>query len=138
VDLCFRNLAGMVQSPSFYDPVEHEPEAKERRDYVLQQMRSEGYLTADRAAQLEARPVKVDPIEVGLNFPGKLGYFLDYTRRDLIDRYTEGQVFGGGLQVTTTLDPQMQRYAEKAVANRLPTPGDPAAAVVASEDPESR
>ena len=125
-------LAGMVQSPSFYDPVEHEPEAKERRDYVLEQMASEGYLTAERAAQLEARPVKVNPIEVGLNFPGKLGYFLDYTRRDLISTGTaEGQVFGGGLQVTTTLDPQMQRYAEEAVANRLPTPGDPAAAVVA-------
>ena len=40
-------------------------------------------------------------------------------------------MFGGGLQVTTTLDPQMQHYAEEAVANRLPTPGDPAAAVVA-------
>ena len=124
-------LAGMVQSPSFYDPVEHEPEAKERRDYVLEQMASEGYLTAERAAQLEARPIKVDPIEVGLNFPGKLGYFLDYTRRDLISTYGEGQVFGGGLQVTTTLDPQMQRYAEEAVASRLPSPGDPAAAVVA-------
>ena len=124
-------LAGMVQSPSFYDPVEHEPEANERRNYVLEQMASEGYLTAERAAQLEGRPIKVNPIDVGLNFPGKLGYFLDYTRRDLISTYGEGQVFSGGLQVTTTLDPQMQHYAEEAVANRLPTPGDPAAAVVA-------
>ena len=131
-------LAGMVQSPSFYDPVEHEPEAKERRDYVLEQMASEGYLTAERAAQLEGRPIKVDPIEVGLNFPGKLGYFLDYTRRDLISTYGEGQVFSGGLQVTTTLDPQMQRYAEEAVANRLPTPGDPAAAVVAIDPAQRR
>jgi len=124
-------LAGMVQSPSFYDPVEHEPEATERRNYVLEQMASEGYLTAERATQLEGRPIKVNPIDVGLNFPGKLGYFLDYTRRDLISTYGEGQVFSGGLQVTTTLDPQMQHYAEEAVANRLPTPGDPAAAVVA-------
>ena len=38
-------------------------------NYVLEQMASEGYLTAERAAQLEARPIKVDPIEVGLNFP---------------------------------------------------------------------
>ena len=83
-------LAGMVQSPSFYDPVEHEPEATERRNYVLEQMASEGYLTAERAAQLEGRPIKVDPIEVGLNFPGKLGYFLDYTRRDLISTVRRG------------------------------------------------
>jgi penicillin-binding protein 1A len=49
----------------------------------------------------------------------------------LLDEYDEGLVFGGGLQVTTTLDSQMQRYAEEAVANQLDTPGDPAAAVVA-------
>ena len=83
-------LAGMVQSPSFYDPVEHEPEATERRNYVLEQMASEGYLTAERAAQLEGRPIKVNPIDVGLNFPGKLGYFLDYTRRDLISTLRRG------------------------------------------------
>jgi membrane peptidoglycan carboxypeptidase len=124
-------LAGMIQSPSYYDPVEQEEAALERRNYVLEQMASEGYLTPERAAQLEGRKIKVDPIEVGLNFPAKLGYFLDYTRRDLIGRYTEGQVFSGGLRVKTTLDSQMQRYAEEAVANRLDTPGDPAAALVA-------
>jgi penicillin-binding protein 1A len=124
-------LAGMIQSPSYYDPVEQEEAALERRNYVLDRMASEGYLTPERAAQLEGREIKVDPIEVGLNFPGKLGYFLDYTRRSLLDEYDEGLVFGGGLQVTTTLDSQMQRYAEEAVANQLDTPGDPAAAVVA-------
>jgi penicillin-binding protein 1A len=124
-------LAGMIQSPSYYDPVDQEEAALERRNYVLEQMASEGYLTPERAAQLEGRKVKVDPITLGLNFPGKLGYFLDYTRRSLLDEYDEGLVFGGGLQVTTTLDSQMQRYAEEAVANQLDTPGDPAAAVVA-------
>jgi membrane peptidoglycan carboxypeptidase len=124
-------LAGMIQSPSYYDPIEQQEAALERRNYVLEQMASEGYLTPERAAQLEVRDVKVDPIEVGLNFPGKLGYFLDYTRRSLLDEYDEGLVFGGGLQVTTTLDSQMQRYAEEAVADHLDTPGDPAAAVVA-------
>jgi penicillin-binding protein 1A len=124
-------LAGMIQSPSYYDPVDQEEAALERRNYVLEQMASEGYLTPERAAQLEAREIKVDPIDVGLNFPGKLGYFLDYTRRSLLDKYDEGLVFGGGLQVTTTLDSQMQRYAEEAVARNLDTPGDPAAAVVA-------
>ncbi|HET8526046.1 MAG TPA: transglycosylase domain-containing protein, partial [Actinomycetota bacterium] len=124
-------LAGMIQSPSYYDPVEEEQAALDRRNFVLQQMANEGYLTQERADQLGAKDIKVDPIEVGLNFPAKLGYFLDYTRRELIARYSEGEVFGGGLQVTTTLDSDMQRYAQEAVANRLPTPGDPAAALVA-------
>jgi penicillin-binding protein 1A len=124
-------LAGMIQSPSYYDPVDQEQGALDRRNFVLQQMANEGYLTQVRADQLAAKDIKVDPIEVGLNFPAKLGYFLDYTRRELIAKYSEGEVFGGGLQVTTTLDSDMQRYAQEAVANRLPTPGDPAAALVA-------
>src|SRR5262245_10520385 len=124
-------LAGMIQSPSYYDPVDQEQAALDRRNFVLQQMANEGYVTQARADQLGAKDIKVDPIEVGLNFPAKLGYFLDYTRRELIAKYSEGEVFGGGLQVTTTLDSDMQRYAEEAVANRLPTPGDPAAALVA-------
>ena len=37
----------------------------------------------------------MDPIEVGLNFPAKLGYFLDYTRR-LIDVYGEGRSSAAG------------------------------------------
>ena len=73
-------LAGMIQSPSYFDPVEQEQAALDRRNFVLQQMADEGYLTQERADQLGGKDIKVDPIEVGLNFPGKLGYFLDYTR----------------------------------------------------------
>ena len=124
-------LAGLIQAPSYYDPVDQEQAALDRRNFVLQQMANEGYLTQERADQLGAKDIKVDPIQVGLNFPAKLGYFLDYTRRELLTKYDEGQVFGGGLQVTTTLDSDMQRYAQEAIANRLPTPGDPAAALVA-------
>ena len=124
-------LAGMIQSPSTYDPVEHEPEATDRRDFVLSQMVEEGYLAPERAEVFAAKPVRADPIEVGLNFPAKTGYFLDYTRRALIEEYDEETVFGGGLQVTTTLDSEMQRYAEEAVANRLNDPGGPQAALVA-------
>ena len=124
-------LAGMIQSPSTYDPVDHEPEATERRNFVLSQMVEEGYLLPERAAGFADKPVRADPLEVGLNFPAKTGYFLDYTRRALIEEYGEATVFGGGLQVTTTLDSEMQRYAEEAVANRLNDPGGPEAALVA-------
>jgi penicillin-binding protein 1A len=124
-------LAGMIQSPSTYDPVDHEPEATERRNYVLTQMVEEAYLAPERAAAFSDKRVKADPFEVGLNFPAKTGYFLDHVRRSLIDEYDEAAVFGGGLQVRTTLDPDMQRAAEEAVANRLNDPGAPEAALVA-------
>ncbi len=124
-------LAGLIQSPSTYDPVVDPDGAQVRRNYVLDRMVAEGYLEADRAATMKAEPVTTDEIEVGVSFPGKLGYFLDHTRRVLIDRYGESTVFGGGLRVTTTLDMEMQHAAEDAVANRLPLPEDPDAALVA-------
>jgi penicillin-binding protein 1A len=124
-------LAGLIATPSTYDPVEDPDGAKDRRNYVLGQMVEEGYLTAERAAAMADVDVRTNEIEIGLNFPGKLGYFLDHTRRALIDTYTEPVVFGGGLQVTTTLDSDMQQMAEDAVAGRLLSPEDPDAALVA-------
>ncbi len=118
-------LAAMIQSPSYYDPVEQETAALERRNYVLERMAAEGYLTSERAARLAGKDIKVDPIEVGLNFPAKLGYFLDYTRRELIDVYGEGPVFGGGLQVTTTLDSEMQRVRRGGRREPPERPGRP-------------
>ena len=124
-------LAGMIRAPSFYDPEEHPDEAIERRNYVLRRMSDEGYLEPARVEVLQGKELQVDLLEVGVNFPPKLGYFLDYTRRTLIDEYGEARVFGGGLQVTTTIDMDMQRAAEAAVANHLVTPGGPEAALVA-------
>ncbi|MEX2421076.1 MAG: penicillin-binding transpeptidase domain-containing protein, partial [Actinomycetota bacterium] len=121
----------MVQSPSFYDPEEHPEEALQRRNYVLERMAAEGYLTTERAQVLSSSSIEVHLTEIGLNFPPKLGYFLDYTRRALLDEYDEARVFGGGLQVTTTLDSDMQRAAEQAVADRLNDPAGPEAALVA-------
>jgi penicillin-binding protein 1A len=124
-------LAGLIANPSIFDPIYHPIDAKIRRDFALGRMAAEGYLSAARAAQLKERPVKTTGAGDVVAFPPKLGYYLDYTRRTLIDRYGEAQVFGGGLRVTTALDPTMQRAAEEAVKARLDTPGDPEAAVVA-------
>lgn len=125
-------LAGLIRSPSVYDPVE-DPDgaALTRRNHVLDRMVTEGYLEATRAEELKAEPMRTNPIEPGINFPTKLGYFLDHTRRSLIKEFEEGAVFGGGLQVTTTLDWDLQQAAQRAVANQLDTPGDPEAALVA-------
>jgi penicillin-binding protein 1A len=124
-------LAGLIPSPSLFDPIDHPADAMTRRNYVLDRMVADGYLEAERAEVLKAKEVKIDPLVGADDFPRTTGYFLDYTRRALIARYGEATVFGGGLQVTTTLDSEMQGYAEDAVAARLPDPDDPEAALVA-------
>jgi penicillin-binding protein 1A len=124
-------LAGLIQSPSYFDPVEDPASAQPRRDYAIDRMVAEGFLDAGRAAAIKATDVATDPIELGINFPGKLGYFLDHTRRDLIRIYGESAVFGGGLEVTTTIDTDVQHAAEDAVAAHLTLETDPDAALVA-------
>jgi penicillin-binding protein 1A len=124
-------LAGLISSPSLFDPIDHPIDAEIRRNYVLDRMAALGTISAERAARLKLQDVRTHPSDGNLSFPPKLGYFLDYTKRALIAKYDEAQVFGGGLKVITGLDPQMQAAAEEAVAARLNTPGDPEAAVVA-------
>jgi penicillin-binding protein 1A len=124
-------LAGLISSPSLFDPIDHPIDAEIRRNYVLDRMAALGTISPERAARLKLQDVRTHPSDGNLSFPPKLGYFLDYTKRTLIAKYDEAQVFGGGLKVITGLDPQMQAAAEEAVAARLNTPGDPEAAVVA-------
>jgi penicillin-binding protein 1A len=124
-------LAGLISSPSLFDPIDHPIDAEIRRNYVLDRMAALGTISPERAARLQLQDVRTHPSDGNLSFPAKLGYFLDYTKRSLIAKYDEAQVFGGGLKVITGLDPQMQAAAEEAVAARLDTPGDPEAAVVA-------
>jgi penicillin-binding protein 1A len=124
-------LAGLISSPSAFDPVDHPKHSKIRRDYALDQMVRYGYLGAARAAQLKARPVKTHPTTEVLNTPGNSEYFVDYTKRYLIGKYGGAKVFGGGLRVTTSLDMGLQRAAEAAVKSHLPSPSDPEGALVA-------
>jgi penicillin-binding protein 1A len=124
-------LAGLISSPSLFDPIDHPIDAEIRRNYVLDRMAALGTISPERAASLKLQDVRTHPSDGSLSFPPKLGYFLDYTKRALIAKYDEAQVFGGGLKVITGLDPRMQAAAEEAVAARLDTPGDPEAAVVA-------
>lgn len=123
-------LAAVIRSPSTFDPALNPEDAQVRRDWVLGRMVATGALDEAEAQTMLGRVVKTNPAPDS-GFPPRLGYFLDYTRRGLMDRYGEGQVYGGGMRITTTLDLEWQRAAEAAVARWLPNATDPEAAVVA-------
>ena len=125
-------LAGIVRSPGFYDPAVkgNEQAAKDRRNYVLDQMVENDWLDATQATTLKAQKIQLVPSRVTFNTPGDSEYFVDYAKRQLTARYGGAKVFGGGLRVTTSIDLALQRDAEAAVQAHLPSPGDPAAAVV--------
>ena len=98
-----------------------------------------GFLDAERAERLKRKPCCGIPIDLQhgpdaqIEAPGDAEYFVQYVRETLARRYEPAAVFGGGLQVRTSLDLGYQAAAEEAIESALPSPQDPGAALVAIE-----
>ncbi|MFC1413943.1 transglycosylase domain-containing protein [Streptacidiphilus sp. N1-12] len=123
-------LAGLVQSPSRYDPVQNPEEAKARRDTVLDAMAANRTVTADQAAAAKAQPLglKVSRPQQGCITAGAgEAFFCDYVRHLFLSNPAFGKTAqqrellwdGGGLQIRTTLDPKVQAGAQKAVSGHV-------------------
>ena len=121
-------LAGLIAAPARFDPVLQPDAGLARRNYVLDRMVAEGYITPQRGEDLKARKLVVRKRRPTASLAP---YFTDHVRRYLQDRYGVERTFGGGLRVTTTIDLEWQRAAQEAVQTHLGLPGDPSAAVVA-------
>ncbi len=131
-------LAGIIQSPTGYDPVTHPAQARIRRNLVLKQMFEQGYLTRsdyeESIAQALPAPKDIQPPHQTLVEGIDVGYFTSWVSQQVIERYTATRAFTGGLKIRTTLDLDMQRAAEQAVNSYLPGPEGPTAALVAIEN----
>ena len=130
-------LAAVVKSPALYDPREHPANAKLRRNYVLDRMAELGHIRISQARRAKRANLGVteDPPPLTLRQP----YFVEAVKREVLSdnrlgRTDQGRarsLYRGGLSVTTTLRPQLQRMATDAVGSVLNQPGDPAAALIA-------
>jgi penicillin-binding protein 1A len=124
-------LAGIPSDPSRYDPVTNPEAARDRRDTVLKAMLDQGDITyAQYANATRAKLPNADHVHLS-GARGPAPYFTNYVQQQLIDRYGSGQVFGGGLRVTTTIDLNVQRFARQAITKWLTNPNGPSAALVA-------
>jgi penicillin-binding protein 1A len=131
-------LAGVIQSPTAYDPQSHPVAAKRRRNLVLREMLAQGYLTKavyeESVKQSLPAPKDIQPPHQHLVQGLDVGYFTSWVQQQVIERYHAGLAFDGGLRIHTTLDLDLQRAAEQAVNNYLPGPAGPAAALVAIDN----
>ena len=127
-------LAGLPQAPSQYNPFLDPKAATARRNEVLEQMRGQGYISPAAARTAERAPLGVRPN--AYYSKRRESYFFDYVKQQLIDKYGAARVREGGLRVFTTVDLKLQQAARRAIANRLPVPGDPSSALV-SIDPKT-
>jgi penicillin-binding protein 1A len=122
-------LAGLPQAPSLDDPFGHPRRALARRNEVLAAMRRSGTLSASRYRAAVASSLGLDPS----NRYRRVRYaaFFDVALRELVHRDGSMRARHGGLRVRTTLDPGLQRLADRALAGWLHGASEPAGALVA-------
>ena len=111
-------LAALPKGPSNYHPFKYTDRAIERRNWVIDQMVDNGYVSREEGGKSKAEPLGVSPRRGGTYlFAGE--YFTEEVRREIIARYGEDALYEGGLSVRTTLDPKMQLVARRAMQNGL-------------------
>ncbi len=123
-------LAGIPSDPSLYDPVTNPKAARDRRLEVLHSMLGQNDISQrDFGAAAGARLPRAPDVHLP-GIQGPAPYFVNYVKQQLISKYGTRRVFGGGLNVQTTIDLPLQRLARKAIESVLTTPGGPSAALV--------
>ncbi|AJE41740.1 transglycosylase domain-containing protein [Streptomyces nodosus] len=137
-------LAGLVQSPTGYDPVNHEAEALKRRNVVLQRMAQVHDITqaeADKAKKTDLGLHVSQPKNGCITAVKGAGFFCDYVREVFLNdpvfgktRQQRAKVWNqGGLTIRTTLDPQSQESVQASLKKHVYQSDSVAAAAVLVE-----
>jgi penicillin-binding protein 1A len=109
-------LAGLPKSPTYYSPITHPDHALKRRNLVINSMLEDGEITAQQATVARDQPVQLNLA----HDPDSLApYFVEEIRRYLEGKYGSDQVHEGGLRVYTSLDMDLQRFANRALFDGL-------------------
>lgn len=109
-------LAGLPQAPTRYSPFGANPEAaKDRQKQVLFRMLEDKYISQEDYQQTIDTPLNYAPQTENLNAP----HFSLYIKELLVEKYGEAMVEKGGLRVTTSLDLELQNFAQEAVATEV-------------------
>lgn len=108
-------LGGLPQAPSAYNPFYDPAAAVARRNSVLDSMARNKYISAGEAENAKKKELQLETKDVaGRQYP--YPYFLDYITDELIAKFGEASFYKGGLKVYTTIDTDIQLYAENAMA----------------------
>ena len=109
-------LAGIPQSPARLSPLDHPEAAQRRRSHALDRMVAEKYITPAQAQTAQNQPLGV----IARRSPPSIApYFLEEVRKTLERDYGFTGIYRSGLKVYTTLDPTLQRAANRAVRDGI-------------------
>src|ERR1700758_4577329 len=111
-------LAALPKAPNNYHPFRARERAIERRNYVIDRLVEDRYISAQDGEKAKKEPLNVTPRPTGAHiFAAE--YFAEEVRRYIYDNYGEKKLYEGGLSVRTTLDPKLQVAARKSLADGL-------------------
>lgn len=130
-------LAGLARSPNRNEPLRNFENALARRNIVLDQLLEEEFISEEEYAEAitedlaesvvtaeERRALREQGESVHLKNEGLAPYFFEEVRQLLLEQVpeiTEEELYGGGLEIYTTINMEMQRAAEEALLTRLDT-----------------
>ena len=106
-------LVGMLPAPSAYSPRRNMARAIERRDIVLDEMYALDMINTTQLAEARLADIQIAEMRVDAS---EAPYMVDYIRDQLLDDFSQEQLFNDGLKIYTTLDPDLQKAAVEAVA----------------------
>lgn len=115
-------LIGMLKANNYYNPRTHPERAKGRRDVVIDQMLKNEYITLEQAEKYKAKPLAVKYRLISFN-QGPAPYFMEKLKPQLMvwcESHTKENgekynLFTDGLKIKTTIDYNLQFYAEQSV-----------------------
>ena len=112
-------LVGILKSPRAYDPSRNPENSVSRRNLILALMGKAGFISDREMKKAQKSPLALDYTPVTNH--GKAPYFTEYIRQTLkpISRQHDINVYSDGLNIYTTLDSRMQRYAQEAVKEHI-------------------
>ena len=109
-------IAGLPKAPSFYSPFNNIDMAKKRRDHVLRRLAALGHISKGELENALSTPIRLNHSKRKIN---RSPYFIEYIRQNLEKKYGNAAIYKGGLNVYTTLDIEIQEYAQKALRKGL-------------------
>ena len=111
-------LAALPKGPNNYHPFRQPERAIERRNWVIDRMHENDYITAEEAAEAKKLPLGVKR-RSDAHYVFASEYFTEEVRRQIIQKYGVDALYEGGLSVRTTLNPTLQVEARKSLQAAL-------------------
>jgi len=108
-------LAGLPAAPTRYSPFIHPDLAQKRQHLVLEKMVENNFITPEKAEKIKKEKLNFASPRTKILAP----HFVFYVKEKLVEKYGQAVVEQGGLRVKTTLDWEIQNFAQETVASEV-------------------